>query len=85
MRKKLPGNVFLLICCASFFLPHLLNEAAGQSCLPEGITFSSQEQIDNFQTNYPDCIEIEGGVLIEGNDITNLEGLSLLEAVDSFF
>ena len=33
-------------------------------CLPEGITFTTQEQIDNFQTNYPGCTEIEGDVYI---------------------
>jgi hypothetical protein len=52
--------------------------ATAQSCLPEGITFSTQEQIDNFQTNYPGCTEIEGDVTIFGNDITNLNGLSAL-------
>ncbi|MDB4303640.1 hypothetical protein N9934_02500 [Desulfosarcina sp.] len=56
-----------------------------QPCLLEGITFSTQEQIDNFQTNYPNCTEIEGGVLIEGNDITNLEGLNVLEIVYGYF
>ena len=64
----------------------IVNPIIAQStCLPDGITFSSQEQIDNFQANYPDCTQIEGGVLIEGNDITNLEGLDVLEAVDGFF
>jgi hypothetical protein len=52
--------------------------ATAQSCLPEGIIFSTQEQIDNFQTNYPGCTEIEGDVTIFGNDITNLNGLSVL-------
>lgn len=33
-----------------------------QSCLPEGITFTTQAQIDNFQTNYPGCTVIEGNV-----------------------
>ena len=46
-----------------------------QSCLPEGITFSTQEQIDNFQTVYPGCTEIEGDVKIEGENISNLYGL----------
>ncbi len=32
--------------------------ATAQSCLPEGIIFSTQEQIDNFQTNYPDPWEV---------------------------
>ena len=43
---------------------------------PYFITFSNQEQIDNFSDNYPDCTEIGGGVEIMGDDIENLEGLS---------
>ncbi|MCB2222372.1 MAG: metallophosphoesterase [Bacteroidetes bacterium] len=50
----------------------------GQSCLPEGITFTTQEQIDNFQNDFPNCTEIEGNVQIEGDEITNLNGLSVL-------
>ncbi len=52
-----------------------------QPCLPEGITFTTQAQIDNFQVNNPNCTEIEGDVLIEGNDITNLDGLDVIIAV----
>ena len=55
--------------------------ASSQPCLPEGITFTTQAQIDNFQTNYPNCTEIEGDVMINGNDITNLNGLSVLTAI----
>ena len=50
-------------------------------CLPEGITFTTQEQIDNFMINYPGCTEIEGNVSIEGNDIENLYGLSVLTSI----
>jgi hypothetical protein len=35
-----------------------------QSCLPEGIVFQTQGQIDSFQINFPGCIHIEGGVTI---------------------
>jgi len=52
-----------------------------QPCLPEGITFTTQEQIDNFQINYPGCTEIEGDVTIHGNDITNLDGLSVMTSI----
>jgi len=44
-------------------------------CLPEGITFSTQEQIDSFQVNYPSCLNILGDVTISGDDIINLNGL----------
>ena len=53
-------------------------------CLPEGITFSTQEEIDNFQINYPYCTEIEGDVIIEGDEITNLDGLSVLNSISGF-
>jgi hypothetical protein len=54
-----------------------------QSCLPEGITFSTQAQIDNFQTDYPGCTVIEGNVLIQSgsNVLTNLNGLSVLTGI----
>lgn len=51
-----------------------------QSCLPEGIQFTTQAQIDNFQVNYPDCSEILGDVDIS-NSITNLNGLSVLTSI----
>lgn len=57
-----------------------------QSCLPEGITFTTQEQIDNFQSNYPNCTEIEGDVLIYGSEnITNLHGLNVLTSIGGSF
>ncbi|MCD4745318.1 MAG: hypothetical protein K8R58_03370, partial [Bacteroidales bacterium] len=58
--------------------------ALSQSCLPEGITFTTQAEINNFQTNYPNCTEIEGNVKINGNDITNLNGLNVLTAFGGY-
>jgi hypothetical protein len=58
--------------------------AYSQPCLPEGITFTTQAKIDNFQTNYPNCTEIEGDVIIGASwwtGITNLNGLSVLTAI----
>jgi len=49
-----------------------------QPCLPDGITFVIQAEIDSFQINHPHCTEIEGDVLIIGDYITNLNGLSVL-------
>ncbi len=53
--------------------------ALSQGCLPDGIHFKTQEEIDNFSINYPGCTEIEGLVVIDDTiegDITNLLGLS---------
>ncbi len=54
---------------------------SSQPCLPEGITFTTQAQIDCFQVNYPGCTEIEGNVTISGSDITNLNGLSVVTSI----
>jgi len=56
-----------------------------QPCLPEGITFTTQEEIDNFQTNYPNCTEIEGNVEIYGSNISNLNGLNVLTSFGGGF
>ncbi|MBU2649916.1 MAG: T9SS type A sorting domain-containing protein [Bacteroidetes bacterium] len=52
------------------------------SCLPGGIYFGTQEEIDNFPINYPDCNVIEGSVGIKGDDITNLAGLSQITEIN---
>ncbi len=52
-----------------------------QPCLPEGIIFTTQLEIDNFQTNNPNCTEIEGWVTIDSDDITNLNGLSVVTSI----
>ena len=74
--KKLASAIFIL------FLVY--GTASPQSCLPDGITFTTQEQIDNFQTNYPGCTEIEGDVIIMVDVITNLDGLNVLTAFGGY-
>jgi len=72
-------NITLLI----LFLLYV-NISQGQSCLPDGITFNSQVQIDSFSYNYPGCKEIEGDVIITGGDVSNLQGLNGITKMDSF-
>jgi hypothetical protein len=66
-----------------FFIFNLLIQisTSAQSCLPEGITILTQQEIDDFQTNYPGCTVIEGDVWIHGYDINNLNGLSVLTEI----
>jgi hypothetical protein len=73
MKKK------LLLTVLTFLI---FESVKSQSCLPKGITFSTQAQIDNFSINYPGCTDIEGYVCILGSDITNLNGLSSLSSVE---
>ncbi|MFT5385023.1 MAG: hypothetical protein ACI81W_002426 [Saprospiraceae bacterium] len=67
-------NCLPLIIVFSF----LLNNASAQSCLPDGIKFSTQAQIDSFPINYPECTQILKDVRIKENvagTITNLDSL----------
>ena len=66
-----------------FFL--ILSFVQAQPCLPDGIIFTTQSQIDSFQIIYPNCTEIEGSVLISGDVITNLLGLSVLSSIGGNF
>jgi hypothetical protein len=76
--KKLILSIILTAIIQSIVL--------SQGCLPEGITFLTQEEIDNFQTNYPGCTEIEGNVIITGivSDIVNLDGLEVLTNIGGY-
>lgn len=52
-----------------------------EHCLPNGITFSTQSDIDSFQTDYPGCTVIDGDVNIKGRGIINLNSLSVLDSI----
>ncbi len=54
-----------------------------QPCLPDGITFTTQSQIDSFPNNYPNCTEIEGSLIVKGNwsDIVSLDSLSSVVSI----
>jgi len=71
IRYTLLTLLFAFIYCDCF----------AQSCLPDGITFSNQQQIDDFATNYPGCTEILGYVVIKGGSITSLAGLNNINSI----
>jgi hypothetical protein len=70
-------KIFFLV----FILAIMQMKAFSQSCLPEGITFTTQAQIDNFQVDYPGCTGIQGDVRISGNDISDLQGISVVDSI----
>ncbi|MGB4849858.1 MAG: hypothetical protein WBP41_18170 [Saprospiraceae bacterium] len=66
----------------------ITNTAFGQNCLPGGIQFTTQAQIDNFASDYPGCTVIEGDVCIGDcdypyvdSDIENLLGLLQITSI----
>lgn len=74
-------NLILLIV---LILSTISISVNAQPCLPNGISFSSQAEIDNFKANYPNCTEIEGKIEIDGAGITNLDSLHLITSVGGY-
>jgi hypothetical protein len=53
-------------------------------CLPFGnYHFTNQFEIDSFQSDFPNCSDLQGYVTICGSDITNLDGLSVLTSIEA--
>lgn len=55
-----------------------------QPCLPEGIIFTTQGQVDSFNIHYPGCQQIEGNVDITGPGINNLDSLYSITAIGGY-
>ena len=72
MKKLFLVFVFFIFFQGDFF---------SQNCLPDGIIFTSQAQIDSFKINYPGCSIVEGDVRIEGNDISNVDSLITITTI----
>ena len=80
LKSQIMKKLFLLLI--GLFLAYT---GSSQGCLPQGITFSTQAQIDSFHINYPNCTHIEGNVKIIGTDsINNLNGLSVLTSIGGY-
>lgn len=70
--KFLTSGALLFFCTGIF----------AQTCLPQGIQFYVQQQIDSFPLNYPNCTEIEGDVTIYGSGINSLAPLQQITRID---
>ncbi|MBK8503759.1 MAG: T9SS type A sorting domain-containing protein [Saprospiraceae bacterium] len=77
IRTTLPYFIWSLV----------FQQLVGQTCLPDGITFHSQAQLDNFSVQFPGCHEIIGYVLIEeahSTPISSLEGLAQVTRIGQY-
>jgi hypothetical protein len=67
-------TILFFIAIASIYYQNI----TGQNCLPGSTLFSTQQQIDDFTMNYPGCTRITGNIIIQGAEITNLNGFSTI-------
>ncbi len=50
-------------------------------CPPGNIILATQEDVDNFAVNYPNCTNLQANLIIQQTPITNLNGLSQIESI----
>ncbi|MEM1220877.1 MAG: hypothetical protein AAGH79_18295, partial [Bacteroidota bacterium] len=80
---KLPSLVLF-----SLLLLSIRSLTSQNNCLPDGIIFTSQAEIDAFPSSYSGCAVIDGGVIIQENqfgDITSLDSLYSIKQVNGYF
>lgn len=73
-------GIILVFILASF----ITSQLNSQPCLPNGIYFETQDEINSFPINFPNCTQIEGNVVIgfwNGSNISNLDSLSSLTSI----
>ncbi len=58
-----------------------VRDACPSPCLPGGMVFSRQSQLDSFRILFPDCDEILGSVAISGNTIVDVSVLSKIRII----
>lgn len=70
--------LFLIIIALLVFHTNLLT----QTCLPGLNYFTTQDEIDNFKLNYPECTHVLGTIVIKESNITNVDSLDVLTRID---
>lgn len=84
MRKLLPLVILLFIVgnlSAQQDNYQVIRESR-VGCLPNGIEFQTQAEVDNFAIIYPDCNTILGNVTVQGEDITNMNALININRIE---
>ncbi len=76
----MPITMYLRLILFLFLLISL-NHINGQTCYPNGISFSTQNEEDLFRLVNPGCKVIGGDVSFSSGDITNLDSLIGVEVI----
>jgi len=62
--------------------PEVEAACAPGPCPSGNITLSTQQEVDDFPSNYPTCTVMPYSITVEGNDINSLTGLGLLTSIE---
>jgi len=75
MRQSLLTTAFLFFSFIGF----------GQCPTEPLLEITSQSQLDNFSTNYPDCTILNNNIRISGTDIVDVSGLAQLTYISGLY
>jgi hypothetical protein len=81
MKKINPFTLTARALALCLLILGLQGTAPAQNCNPGNITLTSQAAVDNFQNTYGPCTDVTGNLTIQGNGITNVDGLADLTSV----
>ena len=82
MKILIPSRPRVAVLLLELFLTALFSSPLlAVDCSQTDITLSSQAEVDDFQDDYGPCDRIVGGLTIDGEEITNVDGLSGLVAM----
>ncbi|MFK7807887.1 MAG: T9SS type A sorting domain-containing protein [Saprospiraceae bacterium] len=70
------------ICLQILLCLGLLQTCLAQDCIPDTLILSTQQEIDDFPTNYPSCTNVLGTIIISAPDLTDLNGLDQLVTIE---
>lgn len=62
----------------------LSSTVSSQYCLHDGRGFYTQEDVDKFPTDNPNCKVIQGDIIISGGDIKNLDSLMGVTSIEGY-
>jgi len=65
------------------FIALVLSIMGFGQCPEEDVLLLGQAEVDNFSVEYPNCDAIEGFLIIQGSDITDVSSLSQINSVGS--
>lgn len=72
-------KVFFIVFLILFGLN---NFVWGQTCIQDTLFIFSQDDINNFSIDYPNCSEIEGSLYLRANNFSDLSGLDQLTQIN---
>jgi len=81
MSRRFTSRAVVVFTALLFHAMAYSAPASAQVCTPDVISLTSQEDVDNFQSDHGPCDQV-GALTVEYSDITNLDGLSALTSVD---